>query len=290
MTYDDNWEKHLDLLKEYSRFSDDGPAIEFEFQLDEELPSLRNDYSLDEVAGQGDEISRLTRLMEWTHQTVTHDGRGGPRTGSARTILEHCAETGKGVSCAHLAHLLMEVFLAMGFPARSIMCYPYDYLDGENHVVTVAWCPQAGKWIMFDPSCDLTVANSRGVLLSPGEMRQAIVDGERLTLRGSEKEKPTYIAYMAKNLFHLESARVFAREYANIPFLRVSLAPLGFDALDFGIKRLDAQMERYKDDLAKNPEQMKWVESMKTALRSKTLYIHNPNAFWAAPKALESVK
>ena len=184
------------------------PAFTYQCATESELQELRRTYHLDEVAGQGDDMSRIINLMRWVHKTIRHDGNSSnPQPRNALHILEVCEKEKRGVNCRMLATVLNEVYLAMGFKSKHITCLPKWKDDSDCHVINIVYAPSLGKWLYMDPTFDAYFKNESGDLLDIAEVRDYIIQNKKLVLdkeanwNGEAAALESYLHYMSKNLF-----------------------------------------------------------------------------------------
>ena len=210
------------------------PTFTYQPATESELQELRRKYHLDEVAGQGDDVSRIINLMRWVHKTIRHDGSSrNPQPANALHIFEVCEKEKRGVNCRMLATVLNEVYLAMGFKSRHITCLPKWKDDPDCHVINVVYAPSLGKWIYMDPSFEAYFKNEEGELLSIAEVRQYIIQKKKIVLdkeanHNGEEATPQewYLDYMSKNLFHFSCPAASEFGYESKPGnLHVYLEP-----------------------------------------------------------------
>lgn len=179
---------------------------------DSALTAIREQFKLDSIAGDGDDVSRIKNLLYWVHNNIRHDGSNGfpagPRT--LPNIYESARRDSCGYNCRALAISLTEALLAEGIPARYITCESKKWdTDGDCHVICVAWCESLGKWIWVDPTFAAYVTDEDGALLHPGEVRYRLQHDLPLVLNPdanwnnrSYQTKDWYLDnYMAKNLY-----------------------------------------------------------------------------------------
>lgn len=179
------------------------------------LKHVREFFSLDEVAGNGDEISKILNILRFVHDSIRHDGGNYALCEfDAIDIYNYHKSTGKGVNCRHLAITLNEMYLSMGFRSRYVTCLPKDPNDQDCHVINAVWSSQLKKWIWVDPTFNAYVTDENGNLLGIAEVRERLIDGRPLLLNEdanwNHKNKQTkehYLEnYMAKNLYYIECA------------------------------------------------------------------------------------
>ena len=202
------------ILCEASEYSSEYPdsALEFTYQgpSDSNLVELRETYNLDEVAGTGDEISRIINLMKWVNQIVRWDGTAqSPSPKNALNLIKVCQDSGSAVNCHMMATILNEVYLSLGFKSRHINCMPKDDNDSDRHVTNIVYSETLDKWLYVDPSFAVYCTDKAGMLLNHAEIREAIIKGDSLVvcIDANENGHPYsggvtgYTRYMTKNLY-----------------------------------------------------------------------------------------
>lgn len=179
------------------------------------LKKVREELKLDSIAGNGDEISRIKRVMYWLHDAIPHDGSSSwPQCKyNALDLFRHAQENKRGYNCRFLAEMLTDCYLVLGYPARFITCESKEIGDPDCHVIVMVWSKTLNKWVWMDPSFAAYVTDENGILLHPGEVRERLIDGRPLVLNPdanwnhkSKRTKEEYIdRYMAKNLYTIQS-------------------------------------------------------------------------------------
>ena len=187
---------------------------------DANLLQLREQYELDRVAGDGDELSQIMNLMRWVHRTLRHDGSSSnPSPRNALNIIKVCKEENRGVNCRMLAITLTEVYLAMGYKSRFITCMPMGMDFQDCHVVSIVYARSLERWIYVDPTFEAYAADEGGNLLGIEEFREALIRNQAVHLpetinwNGQPVTREGYLGYMAKNLFRFSC---YARSEFNI--------------------------------------------------------------------------
>lgn len=222
-------QSYLYVLRHASAYgSDEGamPAFKYVTQGDSLLTRIRQYFNLDSIAGTGSETERMKRLMYWMHDLIPHDGSvGAPEDVPHNVVDMYQAVKGKqGLNCRMLAKLLTQCYLAMGWPARFVICEPrLRGQDNDCHVICIVWSRELGKWVWMDPSFAAYVSDENGLLLHPGEVRQRLIAGRPLVLNPdanwnhkTPQTKQGYLeTYMAKNLYFLSCALVNSAETEN---------------------------------------------------------------------------
>ena len=187
------------------------PRFTYEAATSNNLNYVRHFFNLDEIAGDGDEISKIINLMKWVYDNIRHDG-------STYTICEYTSidiynyhkSTDKGVNCRLLAIVLNEIYLAMGFKSRFVTCGPKD--NSDVHVINSVFSTTLNKWLWMDPSFNAYWKDENGNLLSIAEVRERLIDDRPLLLNedaswsdGRPLTRATYLdGWMAKNLYWFE--------------------------------------------------------------------------------------
>lgn len=188
------------------------PIYAYQSSNDDELQKLRVKYKLDSIAGEGDEISRIIRLMGWAHSIVRHGNDiPNPSDRHADAIIELCKKEKRNVNCRMLATILNETYLAMGFQSHFVTCLPKNKTDTECHVINCVFSKTLDKWIWMDPTFDTWVKDEVGNFLSIEEVRERLVKGlpvktsPGINYNGKAHDGNEYLHhYMAKNLFQLQ--------------------------------------------------------------------------------------
>lgn len=192
------------------------PAFTYQSPTDSNLTRIREYFKLDSIAGPGDDISRMKKLMYWLHDAIRHDGSSmWPQCDyNAISLYEICQREGRGLNCRFLAMMLNELYLACGIPSRFLTCQPKGYkTDSDCHVINMAWSKSLNKWVWMDPSFAAFVSDENGVLLHPGEVRERLIKDRPLVLNEdanwNHETKQTvdgYLKdYMAKNLYWISA-------------------------------------------------------------------------------------
>ena len=208
---------HLALLKNSAPYAkevtDSLPRFVYQSADNVCLKQVREFFSLDKVAGDGDEISKILNILHFVHDSIPHDGNNYALCEfDAIDIYNYHKSTGKGVNCRHLAITLNEMYLSMGFYSRYVTCMPKDPNDQDCHVINTVGSSQLKKWIWVDPTFDAYVMDENDNLLGIAEVRERLIDGRPLVLNEdanwnhkSKQTKEYYLDnYMAKNLYYIE--------------------------------------------------------------------------------------
>jgi len=261
------------ILQKYARYENKRKVESFNFTYEsfnsEYLVKIRQLFNLDSIAGGGDEISQITRLMKWVHDIIRHDGSSlNPERKNAFDIINVCKIENRGVNCRMMATVLNEVYLAMGFYSRHLTCMPKDNLDSDCHVVNMVFSRKLNHWIYVDPTFEVLLQDQNGQYLSPEAIRKRMVSKDSIhvanTLNWNGKPyngmfgdgKSGYLEYMTKNFFWFTCPIDSRSSYEtnNTQLHYIGLVPVGFKEYDF-----------------------------KVPAGSKTQVTNQPAAFWKSP-------
>ena len=211
----------LRLFDEFEALPDKSvPSFQYDLS-DPEFGRLRGVYRLDQVAGSGDDWSKILNLMQWMAEGIWHKGdiskalpevcRSLPM--NAFGLLEYSFGKGQdcGINCYMLSIVLTEACLSLGLRSRLVSLNPLNPYDYDNHVVVVAWCASQSKWVMIDPSYNTYLSDSEGRILSPWETRdrfcqhKPVFCSDGLSYNRGRYSPEDYLTYMAKNLLYIHS-------------------------------------------------------------------------------------
>lgn len=215
------------------------PRFEYESTVDERLRHIRQKYNLDGVAGDGDDVSKVVRLMRWVHLTVKQDGRNWPTVPmNADDLIAYTSKQHQGINCRCVAITLNDYYLAMGFKSRFVTCLPRDPNDTDCHVIDSVFVPSLSKWVWMDASFGGYFRDEKGVLLGIDEVRDRVIRHKpmiaspELDYNGQPYPAADYLNYMAKNLYWFSVALRSESDYettgARKDLTYVHLLPTGF--------------------------------------------------------------
>ena len=246
------------------------PSFTYQSVTDSNLVALRKKFNLDSVAGNGDEISKLKRLLYWAHNSVRHDGNSSnPPSRNAIDLIAVCQKENRGVNCRMMSTILRDAYQAEGFDTRIVTCMPKDTTDNDCHVITVVWSKTLNKWVWMDPTFNAYVTDDKGNLLNIQEVRERLISGGPLVLNDdanwNNKQKETkeyYLGYyMSKNLFWLKCS---VKSEWNVETYTKDGKPVDYINLYPGTY----------NTIHSDKKSTKW---------STTYAINNPDIFWQKP-------
>jgi len=186
------------------------PNFTYQLPSDPHLTELRKFYHLDSVAGKGNEVTRAIHLLEWMHNTVPHDDVSNLKVMNASNIIETYKATKYAQGCYGLSISMNEIFLAMGFKSRSVICYSNLPVPQGGHVINSIYIDSLKKWVWMDPQENAYVMDEKGNLLSIGEVRERLIDGRELVLNKTANyhhvptKKEVYLyQFMAEHIYRM---------------------------------------------------------------------------------------
>ncbi len=227
------------------------PSFTYQSASAPELVALKSKFNLDSVAGSGDEISKMKKLLYWVHNEVRHDGNSNnPSSKNAVDLIAVCQKENRGVNCRMMSTILRDVYQSEGIPTRIVTCMPKDSTDNDCHVITVAWSKTLNKWVWMDPTFNAYVTDAKGNLLNIEEVRQRLVaGGDDLVLNNdanwnnkSKQTKAYYLGYyMSKNLFWLQCSSksewdIESPKSGNAAIDYINLYPGSFNSIHKNVK------------------------------------------------------
>lgn len=189
----------------------DFPDFTYQSPADPHLTGLRETFHLDSVAGKGNEVTRAVRLLEWMHNMVPHDDVANLKVLNARNIIETYKEKKYAQGCYGLSISMNEIFLAMGFKSRSVICFSNKYpTPSGGHVINSIYIDSLKKWVWMDPQDNAYVMDEKGNLLGIGEVRQRLIKGRPLVLNKTANyhniptKKEDYLyTFMAEHIYRM---------------------------------------------------------------------------------------
>lgn len=188
----------------------DYPEFTYQSPSDPNLTNLRKTFNLDSVAGKGTDVQRAIRLLEWMHNTVPHDDVRNLKVLNAMNIINTYKQTKYAQGCYGLSISMNEVFLAMGFKSRSVICFSSLPVSRGGHVINAVYLNSLKKWVWMDPQENAYVMDEKGNLLGLTEVRQRLIDGRPLVLskNANYHQVPTKIqdylyTFMAEHLYRM---------------------------------------------------------------------------------------
>lgn len=265
------------LLKMFADFTNSSGNVDLNFDAsDKRLQILKDKYLLDNIAGQGDDLSRSLNILFWLSNNTIHYGDYGYNIPSnSLDLLEYAFQQEKdhGINCRALSIVLTECLLSIGIMARTVYILPFSPYDFDNHVITHAFIKTLNKWILLDPTYGSYVMDDKNNILDVFEIRERLSNQEKILFnkeinyngeKWTEKESDSYIEYLAKDLFYFQTNECskFDAENNN---RKITISPKCFDAKNRNIYNAE-----YRVKHSDNSENMLYW--LKYAKENKVFY------------------
>ena len=100
------------------------PAFTYQNKNAPELVNLRKEFNLDSIAGRGSEVDKAIHLLGWFHRQVPHEDVRSVAVLTTENIINSYRTKKIGQGCYPLSIAMNEIFLAMGFKSRTVICFP----------------------------------------------------------------------------------------------------------------------------------------------------------------------
>ena len=145
---------------------------------------LKEKYSLDEVAGDGDSFSKAQNLMQWlTNHTCYNGASKGWNPDDSLAILDYSFDKGfkRAICCREKAIILTDMLIASGLNAYPLCMR--SIRDVDNHFTVRFFYEEQNKWIMLDPSFNVAF-KINGNPADVYEVRQAFLEEKEVELDG----------------------------------------------------------------------------------------------------------
>lgn len=178
---------HLQILKKDKGYDlaqvQKFPEFTYEDKSAVNLSALRTAYNLDSIAGNGTDLNKAINLLGWMHKTVPHEDEYNHPVLNAKNIIETYKEKKIAQGCYPLAITMNELFLAMGYKSRVVICYSSDFEHPNGgHVINIVYIPSLKKWIWMDPQFNAYLKDKQGNFLDIAEVRERVLSGKLLLL------------------------------------------------------------------------------------------------------------
>lgn len=257
------------LLESFNEFIQIDYEFETKYILNEDIiTELRQKYNLDKVAGDGNDLSKILRLLYWVTGNIYHNGSMMSNYDvyvDSISLLNHSFGKNKeyGLNCVFLSYVLVECCLAVDIKAKPLFMMPMSPYDDDNHVVVIAFDSQNNKWIMIDPTYGSFLSNKNGTILNPLEIRSMYAKQNNPEINNNfsynhikgkdlENIRTNYHTYMAKNSFSYIT-------FDNIIMGRITstnniyICPKGFNIKKRSLSNLEYRVKKYgSSDWTKN--------------------------------------
>lgn len=212
----------------YSRSEQHPINFSYSFS-DYRLKELRELYSLDSIAGNGNDFTKMLKITFWLASVLKFGNATETNSFHALEILYKTQHNGFTSNCFIAATVLTECFLSMGVTARMIRCLPIDLRYDECHCMVMAFIKEYNKFIAFDAAMGGCYFNNHGIPLGIPDIRDSLISNDSILLRGifSTDFTKNITHYLAKNMVrfqcHLETR--YGNEIKNTHDTVINLNP-----------------------------------------------------------------
>jgi hypothetical protein len=242
---------------------------------DKKLLEIREKYGVGDVAGNGNEWSKVLNLLDWISTSIKHKGNISEYIPmNTIALMEHSYQKAQenGINCRMKATVLSEMLLSISIASRILSLHPLNPNDQDNHVVSQVWLSEKKKWIIVDPTTNSYFMDKNGEILNAIELRENIIFGKEIicgpktSFGGETNDSDAYLTYMAKNLFYMQSPikNCFGSEDREDQKW-ITLCPNDFN----GIKRDGIKLKQIEEVLRRGNLWNKDIEDRINAMKNK---------------------
>lgn len=266
-----SYDIYTGLLKAFSLSNEVKEDLQFSYDNNHpKLGELNSIFSIDLIAGSGDDFSKAINLLNWVSNHMYHKGDYvGTKGYNSLDLLNYSFDKGIqcGINCVGLATILSECLLSIGLKARSVFLMPCSPYDGDNHVVTHVFIKEMNKWVILDPTYNAYFTNEQGLCLSLLELRNHLANQKAVFFNKEAKyndvilnENTTQenIEYFAKNLFYFQTSEISTFGY-DLETRFITLCPQGYDPKQMRLCNIEYRINKYGN----SKDAQKWMEEIK---------------------------
>ena len=221
--------KEIGVEEEKSRMSDETKLYVYRAVHKE----LDDKYKLTDIAGTGDDLSKVINLMRWLRDNTYYCGMSMNITAdNGLDILNSSVGKGfdKALNCRFTAIAFADCLVAVGIKAYPVVLASYK--DKENgsfgvHLMTHVFLSEMNKWCLFDPSFNVCFRDNDGRYLNAFELRKVFLDGcypvvQGYSFNGENLHKELYVDYFVKqcltNITTWHDNSMIGRTYSGMNF------------------------------------------------------------------------
>ena len=237
------------FLQLFHAYSDEPFSHHFTYQpMDSfEIAKLYRRYQLDQFVEGKSEFRTQCNLMNWVHCALSPLERlhvndtTPPDLLNTDSIMAFCRNNGIS-NCFMNSLVLNEVYLAMGYRSRLVICYPMDLRPAENHCITQVYSNEFCKWIIMDAALNIYYLGPGGLPLSIQEMRRLLIEDKKIWIPGLNKwQVENTRKYWYKNIFRYQCDLYSGYDvYSN----RQSRTVIGLNPLRYELENTDQTINR----------------------------------------------
>lgn len=251
----------------------DFPKFTYQDADSKDLSALRKKFALEKIAGNGTDVEKAINLLEWFHNEVPHDDEENLSILNANNIIDSYRTRKIMQGCYPLAIAMNEIFLAMGYKSRIVICFSSDYAHPNGgHVINSVYIDSLNKWVYMDPQDNVYVMDEDGNLLSVMEVRERLIAGGFVSInqKANYHQKP-------------QTAKAYFEEFMGEHMFRF-ICPL---SSSYGSEtRTPGKILRYVELLpmgSEKPPMDKFETGQHKGVEVKNYHTSNDKAFWSAP-------
>ncbi len=192
-------------LSKYTDFNLGETVEYYRFTRSEALSDMFAEYSLREIAGNGDTMSKARRIMQWIDDNSTYNGASPLPPSLPDKILEYGFKQNNPINCANRAILFSDALTSIGIFALPVWLQNQANRCGHCHVIAQVWLPEYGKWAAFDPSFN-TFFTHRGNPIDIPSLVLADLRKTKYRIISNRTDKATKIGYACARMGFLDIA------------------------------------------------------------------------------------
>jgi hypothetical protein len=265
-----SYDIYTGLLKMFNEFQENTQNLNLSYDFNNKnLQELKIKYSLDEKAGNGDDLSKVINLLNWVSENIYNGGNYNyEKPENAMNLLDDFLQKGKdyGINCRALSRTLTGCLLSIGIKARTLFIMPASPYDYDNHVVTHAYIKESKQWILLDPTYNTYLMDKDKNILDVFEIRNLLANQEYIifsdgfNLNGDKCDIDEVKTYYAKNLFYLKTDIVSRFNEVDDRRITVCVAPKNYNVNKWNIYNLEYRI--------RNGQREEWFEDQLNYFKS----------------------
>lgn len=201
--------EYIFFLKKFSEYCEDSVEINICDQIlsNENVKVLTKFFNMEDKFTEEKEINIISKVMNWLFVKLANSERIKETDEKILNLLVSIKN--KKNNCYFKALALAEMLSYCGFYTRTVRCLPIGTFPYDNHCVTAIYLNSVNKWITVDPTYNLFFKDNDGVYLSLSEMREKLIQGQKINViynrkfnfENIKKIEEQYLGYMSKNFF-----------------------------------------------------------------------------------------
>ncbi len=201
--------EYIFFLKEYSEYCKDSTEVNIYDHIlsGGNIKVLQRFSKTEDGFTEEKEIKIISKVMSWLFVKLAYSERNMRMDEKVLELL--VSVKNKRNNCYLKALALAEMLSYCGFYTRLVRCLPIGTFPYDNHCVTAIYLNSEKKWIAVDPTYNLFFKDDDGVYLSINEIREKLIQGQKINViynkkfefENIKKIEKQYFCYMSKNLF-----------------------------------------------------------------------------------------